>query len=83
MLALTACALKGVPVLECHPFAEVHGQFGLVVVPFPARGKLRNDVEVRVDIHELVAHRIENDAAGIGSTERRVQGIRIILHADA
>lgn len=69
-------------VVENHVLAQVHGQFGTVIGPFPVRRQLRHDLECRADIDQLVAQSRIDDAADEGARLCRVEDIGIVLETD-
>ena len=70
-------------VMEGHVFTQRQGEGGAVVVPAPFRRQLRHDPQALVDVQQLVAHRVEDDAARIGSAGRRIERIGVVLQCDA
>src|SRR5580700_11963524 len=54
----------------------------IVVDPLPLGRELRDDVELRADIDELVAERGEDDAADIGARQRGVEDVGVLGKPD-
>jgi hypothetical protein len=70
------------PVLEPHAFAQLEGDRPIVRRPGIAQRQLRHEIERRVGIEQLVAHRRQCDPPDEGAAERRVERIGILAEPD-
>src|SRR5262249_38398040 len=70
-------------VMERHALADLQGERLLVLRPFPRGRELRDDLQVLVDVHELVAQAREDDASHERARERGVEHVRVLGEPDA
>jgi hypothetical protein len=70
-------------VVERHPLAQLEGKRLVVVRPRVTGRELGHDGELLVEVEQLVAKRIEHDAADESARERRIEHIGVLGEADA
>src|SRR5713101_3535095 len=70
-------------VLELDAGAQLDDDREAVGRPLVAGGELRNDLEIRGDVEELVAEAGEDQAARVGSADRRVERVGVVVQPDA
>src|SRR3546814_13182405 len=69
-------------VMEDDALAQVHGQRLAVVRPRPGGGELRDQLQLRRDVDQLVAQRGIDDAADEGARLTRIENLRLLLQSD-
>jgi hypothetical protein len=70
-------------IVEGHPAAQLDVERLVVCRPFVRGRKLRNDVQLFVQVEQLVAQAGENDAPDEGARARRIEDVRVLGEADA
>ena len=81
-VVLDRCRIDLFAVVEGGVFADLEGQHGAVVVPLPAGGDHGDDLTLLVDIHDLVAQRLQHVATHKAPIGGRIKRVGIVLQAD-
>src|SRR5215831_8288269 len=75
--------VERLPVVELHARPQLEDDGALVGSPLVAGGELGNDLEIGGDVEELVAQRGEDEPAGVGAADGRIERVGVIVESDA